>query len=98
MSHLICRVSSFKIVGPYTLKVGFDDNTEQLIDFQPVLAGELYSPLRSVELFKQVQIDSETGTLVWPNGADFDSATLHDWPVYKQAFLELTARWEPVPF
>jgi hypothetical protein len=23
---------------------------------------------------------TEAGTLVWPNDADFDPSTLHDWP------------------
>src|SRR5579863_2157903 len=31
-----------------TLRVGFDDGTEQVIDFQPVLAGELFGPLRDL--------------------------------------------------
>jgi hypothetical protein len=34
---------------------------------------------------------------VWPNGADFDPATLHDWPVVVD---ELTARartWDSTP-
>jgi hypothetical protein len=30
-------------------------------------------------LFNQVRIDPEVHTLVWPNGADFDPAMLHDW-------------------
>jgi hypothetical protein len=51
MSHPIYRVRSFDIVGPYTLCVRFDDNSEQTIDFQPVLAGELYGGLRDLELF-----------------------------------------------
>ena len=96
MSHPIYRVRSFEIVAPYTLRVRFDDNTEQTIDFRPVLAGELYGPLRNLELFNQVRIDSEVETLVWPNGADFDPATLHEWPANEQAFRELARRWEAV--
>ena len=96
MNHPIYRVRTLEIVSGYTLRIGFDDNTEQTIDFRPILAGELYGPLRDLELFNQVQIDPEVKTLVWPNGADFDPATLHDWPVHEQAFRELARRWEPV--
>ena len=96
MSHPICRVCSFEIVSAYTLRVRFDDDTEQTIDFQPILAGELYGPLRDPEIFNRVHIDREAHTLVWPNGADFDPATLHDWPVYEQPFRELARRWQPV--
>ena len=96
MSHPIYRVRSFEIVAPYTLCVRFDDNSEQTIDFRPVLAGELYGPLRNLELFNQVRIDPEVETLVWPNGADFDPATLHEWPANEQAFRELARRWEAV--
>ncbi len=72
MQHLICRVCSLRIVDDYILSLTFDDETEQTIDFQPVLAGELLGPLRDLALFNQVQIDQEVHTLVWPNGADFD--------------------------
>ena len=96
MSHPIYRVRSFEIVAPYTLRVRFDDNTEQTIDFRPVLAGELYGPLRNLELFNQVRIDPEVETLLWPNGADFDPATLHEWPANEQAFRELARRWAAV--
>lgn len=96
MNHPIYRVSSFEIVSAYTLRVRFDDSSEQTIDFRPILAGELYGPLRDRQLFNQVRIDAEAGTLVWPNGADFDPATLHDWPVHRQAFQELARSWEPV--
>lgn len=94
MNHPICRVCSFEIVSAYTLRVGFDDGAEQMIDFRPVLTGELYGPLRDPKLFNRVRIDSEVGTLVWPNGADFDPATLHDWPAHERAFTELAGRWE----
>ena len=96
MNHPIYRVRSFEIVGAYTLCVHFDDETEQTINFEPILAGELYGPLRDLDLFNQVQVDVEVHTLVWPNGADFDPATLHDWPVNEHAFRELVQRWAPV--
>jgi Protein of unknown function (DUF2442) len=80
MTHQIHRVAAFEIVAPYTLRVSFDDDSAQLINFEPVLAGELLGPLHDVILFNQVRVDQQVHTLVWPNGADFDPATLHDWP------------------
>ena len=71
----------------------FDDGSAQTIDFEPVLAGELYGPLRDQTLFQQVELDAEVQTLVWPNGADFDPATLHDWPEHAEALKALADRW-----
>jgi len=96
MTDLLCRIQAFEIVAPYTLRVTFDDATVQVIDFEPVLLGELYGPLRDPALFNQVLLDTEVHTLVWPNGADFDPATLHDWPQCKATFVEMASRWEPV--
>jgi hypothetical protein len=96
MAHLLCRVSGFQIVGPYTILVNFDDCTEQTIDFRPVLRGELYGPLRDLSVFNQVALDSEVHTLVWPNGADFDPATLHEWPRCESAFIEMARNWDSV--
>jgi hypothetical protein len=97
MAHPIYRVQSFQIEASYTLRVGFDDGTEQLINFQPVLAGELFGPLRNLTLFQQVRIDPEVHTLVWPNGADFDPATLHDWPIYEPAMAARAKQWNLSP-
>ena len=94
MDHPIYRVRAFEITGAYILRVSFDDNTEQTINFQPVLAGELYGPLKDLFLFNQVQIDPEVHTLVWPNGADFDPATLHDWPELVDNLTARARKWE----
>jgi hypothetical protein len=96
MSHAIHRVTAVEVVGLYTVGVQFADGTSQTIDLQPVLAGELYDPLRDLSLFEQVQVDPEAHTLVWPNGADFDPATLHDWPSYAEAFRGRAKRWEAI--
>jgi hypothetical protein len=95
--HPLHRVRSFKIEAPYTLCGEFDDSTEQGIDFQPVLAGELFGPLRDLSLFNQVRIDPEVKALVWPNGADFDPATLHDWPTHAQAIAARATQWNLSP-
>jgi len=80
MLHPIYQIHSFQIVAPYILQIKFDDGIAKIINFKPWLTGELYSPLCELSLFNQVQLDPEIHTLVWPNGADFDPATLHDWP------------------
>jgi len=97
MNHAIHRVTSVHAVRPYSLKVCFDDGTCQEIDFRPVLAGELLGPLKDLALFDQVSIDPEVHTLVWPNGADFDPAVLHDWPQHAEAFRLRAREWACQP-
>lgn len=88
MTHPIYRVTAFHIEAPFTLRVRFDDGFERTIDFRTVLLGELFGPLRDPAVFDAVRVDPEVQTLVWPNGADFDPATLHDWPDYVDAMAE----------
>jgi nicotinate phosphoribosyltransferase len=68
MLHAIHRVTGFTVVGPYTLSVAFADGTQQSINFEPVLHGALFGPLRDLATFDGVTLDT-VGTLVWPNGA-----------------------------
>jgi hypothetical protein len=93
MTHPVYRVTNFQIVGSHTLRVEFDDATVQVIDFSDVLAGEIYGPLQDEEVFRSVEIDPEVHTLVWPSGADFDPAVLHDWPVHVNEMRRLAKRW-----
>jgi hypothetical protein len=93
MTHPIHRVRSFQAVAPYTLGIRFEDGTEQTIDFEPILEGELYAPLRDIKLFNHVQRDPLAHMLVWPNCADFDLATLLDWPQREIEFRAAAQRW-----
>ncbi|MFN2428173.1 MAG: DUF2442 domain-containing protein [Candidatus Binatia bacterium] len=92
-THPIHRVTAFAIVAPFTLEVSFDDGLSRVIDLSPVLAGELFGPLRDEAVFNQVALDGEVHTLVWPNGADFDPATLHDWPDVVDEMRSMAASW-----
>lgn len=94
IAHPIYRVVAYEIIGPYQVRVRFDDQSQQTIDFAPLLRGALYGPLQDLDVFNQVRLDPEVATLVWPNGADFDPATLHDWPEQLEALQRLVQRWE----
>lgn len=96
MSHEIHSVTGFETVAPFTLRVRFEDGSAQVIDFRPVLVGEMFGPLADARLFEQVRLDAEARTLVWPNGADFDPATLHDWPVEGPRLASLAQSWTSV--
>jgi len=93
MGHPVHRVKAFEIVGPYRIRVEFADELARTIDFSPILEGELYGPLRDLNRFNGVSVDPEVHTLVWPNGADFDPATLHDWPEHEAEMIALARRW-----
>ncbi len=97
MEHGIYRVTACEKVGPFTLRVEFDDSSVQVIDFRPVLKGEIYGALRNEALFDRVTIDEEVHTLVWPNGADFDPAVLHDWPHLGPELARLAQGWPESP-
>ena len=93
MNHSIFKVIGFELTGKYSFIVKFDDGTAQDVDLRDALFGELYGPLRDPDFFRLVYLDQEVHTLVWPNGADFDPATLHDWPKIKSFFVERAASW-----
>jgi hypothetical protein len=94
MIHGIYRVVGFEFRGNYTLQVRFDDGVTTLVDLEPVLEGERYGPLRDPAVFATAHIDPEVHTLVWANGADFDPATLHDWPEVGADFARMASRWK----
>ena len=93
MVHPIYRVTAVEHLGGFRLRLSFDDGSTREIDLEQVLEGEVYGPLRNPALFAAVSIDPEVHTLVWPNGADFDPAILHDWPQQERAMMNLAKRW-----
>lgn len=93
MEHPVHRITSLEIVGPHRLRLMFEDGLVRTIDFRPVLEGELYGPLRDLDRFNSVSLDREAHTVVWPNGADFDPAILHDWPDHEAGMIALARRW-----
>ena len=90
--HELYDVIAFEIVDDYTLWLKFDDGFERTINFEPVLYGEVFEPLRTLKIFNQVALNPDTGTIEWPTGADFDPETLHNWPQYVDKIIERRKR------
>ncbi|HYC59448.1 MAG TPA: DUF2442 domain-containing protein [Thermoanaerobaculia bacterium] len=62
----------------YTYRHRFQDGTSREVDIAQSFKGPVFEPLRDIEFFKQVRVDSDIGTIVWPNGADMAPETLYD--------------------
>ncbi|MBX3051382.1 MAG: DUF2442 domain-containing protein [Caldilineaceae bacterium] len=81
-------VVAFTWKGEYTLWLKFDDNTERIIDFAPILSGPVWGTLRDINLFREARLDEEIGTIVWPGDLDIDPNVLHDWPEHVAYIVE----------
>jgi hypothetical protein len=68
-----------RLLGGFRLELAFSDGLTAELDFQERLAGRggAMKPLADPAFFAQVQVDAEAGTLVWPNGVDFDPDVLY---------------------
>jgi hypothetical protein len=61
------------------LEITFADGVSGQLDFSPKIVGRggMFIPLQEISYFKQVQVDPEAGTLIWPNGPDLDPDVLY---------------------
>ena len=67
-----------KPLGEYRLYLRFEDGAEGIVDLAEHLAFRgVFEPLRDPAYFARVRVDSELGTIAWPNGADLDPYVLH---------------------
>ncbi|HEX8271919.1 MAG TPA: DUF2442 domain-containing protein [Longimicrobiaceae bacterium] len=62
----------------HRIRVEFSDGVVKEVDLAGELHGEVFEPLRDAALFSRAAINPETGTVEWPNGADFAPEFLHD--------------------
>ena len=85
--HTFVSIVGFTLLPDYQIRVQFQDHQMREIDIKPLLDRPLYAALRDKAVFAQAKLDTEVGTLVWPNGADFDPDTLYHWPTTRDLFV-----------
>ena len=67
------RVTQVRHVEKYRLELSFSDGVTGELDFEHRVVGRggVFRPLEDVSFFRQVKVDPEAGTIVWPNEVDF---------------------------
>ena len=70
---MLPRITNVKYVKDYYLLLTFSDGTEVEMDFSNRIVGRggIFTQLENLDFFRQVSVDPEARTLVWPNGIDF---------------------------
>jgi hypothetical protein len=71
------RVETVEPLNGYVLRLGFSDGSSRDVNLESELWGPVFEPLRDPAAFREVSVDHELGTIVWPNGADMDPDVLH---------------------
>jgi hypothetical protein len=72
------RVRSVTPLAGFRVRLLFTDGDRRDVDLEPLLRGPIFEAIRGdPSLFKQVTVDEELGTIIWPNGADIDPDVLH---------------------
>jgi hypothetical protein len=75
---MLIDVIQARYVRNFTIWVKFEDGSEGEIDLSGELYGPVFEPLKDVTFFRQVRVDPELGTIVWPNGADLAPEFLYE--------------------
>jgi Protein of unknown function (DUF2442) len=75
---MVLRVTAVEPLDGYNLRISFNDGLVRDVDLSGLLHGSLGEPLRDLAFFRQVRLDEEARTIVWPNGLDPAPELLHD--------------------
>jgi hypothetical protein len=72
------RVVSVEPQRDLVVRVEFTTGETRDIDLTRFMRGPIFEEIRQDrELFRQVRVDHELGTILWPNGADIDPDVLY---------------------
>ena len=81
MTQSCATVTRVRVLDGHRVELTFSDGVRGIVDLANRIVGRggVFGPLESPEFFRQVSVNNELGTIVWPNGADFCPDMLHGW-------------------
>jgi uncharacterized protein DUF2442 len=71
----MAEVKKVEVLDGYRVRLRFADGFVREIDLEPYLWGPMFEAVRQPKTFRRVKVES--GTIVWPNGADICADTLY---------------------
>ena len=81
MTQLCATVADVRVLDGYAIELTFSDGVRGTVDLAKRIVGRggVFGPLEAPQFFRQVAVNRELGTIVWPNGADFCPDMLYRW-------------------
>jgi hypothetical protein len=71
-------VTEAEYIDGYRIHLKFNDGVQAIVDLKHELYGPKFGGLVDVNLFKEVKLEPELSTIVWPNGADIAPEILYE--------------------
>jgi hypothetical protein len=81
MTEPCATVTDVRVLDSYRIQLTFSGGVRGVVDLTNRIVGRggVFAQLETPEFFRQVSVDRELGTIIWPNGADFCPDLLHAW-------------------
>jgi hypothetical protein len=77
MIGLTPDITAVTVVEHGTLRLTFADGLSAQLNVLDRMHGPVFAQARTPDGFAKVTVDAETGTVVWPGGADLAPDTLY---------------------
>ena len=71
------RITAARMVADHAMELQFADGYTGRLDLTPALWGQVFTPLKDPEFFRQFRLEDDT--IRWPNDADLCPNVLRYW-------------------
>ena len=72
-------VTTVECLGERRLLLTFDNDERREVDIAALIPFDgVFEPLKDPAYFRQVRVEPDVGTIVWPNGADLCPDVLYE--------------------
>ena len=78
MTGITPDITAVAVLRHGLLRLTFADGRQGEVDVMDRMRGPVFEDARTAEGFAKVTVDAESGTIVWPGGADLAPDTLYE--------------------